>query len=52
VKIEFAPPDGGPPIDVVSLVVRVDSEGAAFWFLDLLSHESNRINTFVDRLQR
>jgi len=52
VKIEFAPPDGGPPIDVVSLVVRVDSEGAAFWFLDLLSHETNRINTFVDRLQR
>src|SRR4029453_13319842 len=39
VKIEFAPPDGGPPIDVVSLVVRVDPEGAAFWFLDFRAHE-------------
>ena len=52
VKLEFAPPDGGPPIDVVSLVVRVDSEGAAFWFLDLLGPEADRINTFVDRLQQ
>jgi DNA-binding response OmpR family regulator len=50
VKLEFAPPDGGPPIDVVSLVVRVDDEGAAFWFLDLLSHEATRLNAFVERL--
>lgn len=52
VKIEFAPPDGGPPIDVVSLVVRVDPEGAAFWFLDLRGHESTRLNAFVARSQR
>jgi DNA-binding response OmpR family regulator len=52
VKLEFAPPDGGPPIDVVSLVVRVDPEGAAFWFLDLLSPEADRINSFVERQQR
>ena len=52
VKLEFAPPDGGPPIDVVSLVVRVDPEGAAFWFLDLRNDETTRINAFVDRLQR
>jgi hypothetical protein len=52
VKLEFSPPDGGPPIDVVSLVVRVDPEGAAFWFLDLRGHETTRINSFVDRLQR
>ena len=50
VKLEFAPPDGGPPIDVVSLVVRVDAEGAAFWFLDLQSHEATRLNAFVERL--
>jgi CheY-like chemotaxis protein len=52
VKLEFAPPDGGPPIDVVSLVVRVDPEGTAFWFLDLLSPEADRINSFVERLRR
>jgi CheY-like chemotaxis protein len=52
VKIEFAPPDGGPPIDVVSLVVRVDPEGAAFWFLDLRAHETTRINSFVERFQK
>jgi len=52
VKLEFAPPDGGPPIDVISLVVRVDPEGAAFWFLDLRGHETTRINSLVDRLQR
>jgi DNA-binding response OmpR family regulator len=50
VKLAFAPPDGGPPIDVVSLVVRVDAEGAAFWFLDLQSHEATRLNAFVERL--
>jgi hypothetical protein len=52
VKLEFAPPDGGPPIDVVSLVVRVDPEGAAFWFLDLRAHETTRINSFVERFQK
>ena len=52
VKLEFTLADGGPPIDVVSLVVRVDADGAAFWFLDLLAPEADRINSFVDRLQR
>jgi CheY-like chemotaxis protein len=52
VKLQFALADGGAPIDVVSLVVRVDPEGAAFWFLDLLAPEADRINSFVDRLQR
>jgi CheY-like chemotaxis protein len=52
VKLQFALADGGPPIDVVSLVVRVDPEGAAFWFLDLLAPEADRINSFVERLHR
>ena len=51
-KLEFTPPDGGPPIDVLALVVRVDTEGAAFWFLDLMTHDIDRLNTLVDRLQR
>jgi hypothetical protein len=52
VKLEFTPPDGGPPIDVVSLVVRADADSAAFWFLDLLGHETTRLNALVDRLHR
>ena len=51
-KLEFTPPDGGAPIDVLALVVRVDADGAAFWFLDLMAHDSDRLNTLVDRLQR
>jgi len=51
VKLEFTPPDGGPPINVIALVVRVDPQGAAFWFLDLLPHESARLNALADRLQ-
>src|SRR6267142_1776369 len=49
VTLEFTPPDGGPPIDVLALVVRVDTEGAAFWFLDLMTHDIDRLNTLVDR---
>ena len=51
-KLEFTPPDGGGPIDVLALVVRVDPDSAAFWFLDLMAHDSDRINTLVDRLQQ
>jgi DNA-binding response OmpR family regulator len=50
-KLEFTPPDGGAPIDVLALVVRVDSDAAAFWFLDLMPHDSDRLNTLVERLQ-
>jgi hypothetical protein len=50
-KLEFTPPDGGTPIDVLALVVRVDSDAAAFWFLDLMAHDSDRLNTLVERLQ-
>jgi CheY-like chemotaxis protein len=50
-KLEFTPPDGGLPIDVLALVVRVDPDSAAFWFLDLMAHDVDRLNTLVDRLQ-
>jgi len=50
-KLEFTPPDGGAPIDVLGLVVRVDGDSAAFWFLDLMAHDSDRLNTLVERLQ-
>jgi DNA-binding response OmpR family regulator len=51
-KLEFTPPDSGPPIDVLGLVVRVDQESAAFWFLDLMPHDADRLNLLVDRLQQ
>src|SRR5262245_42307980 len=50
-KLEFTPPDGGAPIDVLALVVRVDPDSAAFWFLDLMTHDADRLNALVDRLQ-
>jgi len=49
-KLEFTPPDGGAPIDVLGLVVRVESDSAAFWFLDLMTHDADRLNTLVERL--
>ena len=52
VRLEFTPPDGGPPINVIALVVRVDPQGAAFWFLDLLPAESARLSAFAERPQR
>jgi len=50
-KLEFTPPDGGAPIDVLALVVRVDPDSAAFWFLDLMAHDTDRLNALVERLQ-
>lgn len=35
VRLRFALPDASDPIDVLATVVRVDADGAAFWFLDL-----------------
>jgi len=51
-RLTFTPPDGGPPIDVGAIVVRRDPDGMAFWFLDLLSHESQRLTTLVERSRR
>ena len=51
-KLEFTPPDGGVPIDVLALVVRVEADSAALWFLDLMAHDSDRLDALVARLQR
>src|SRR5262249_55881993 len=51
-KLEFTPPDGGAPGDVLAWVARVDPDSAAFWFLDWMAHDVDRINPLVDRLQR
>ncbi len=50
-RLTFTPPDGGSPIDVSAIVVRRDPDGTAFWFLDLLSHETQRLTALVERLR-
>lgn len=49
-RVGFTPPDGGAPMEAVALVIRVDGDGAALWFMDLLSHEAQRLSTLVERL--
>src|SRR5262249_13415086 len=51
-KLRFQPPAGRAPADRLPPVFRVDPDSAAFWFLDLMAHDTDRINTLVDRLQR
>ena len=44
VRLSIALPDGGPALDAVALVVRVDGERrVAFWFLDLTPGEIERL---------
>jgi CheY-like chemotaxis protein len=43
-RLTVALPDGGPPLDVLALVVRSDGEHmVAFWFLDLTPAEVERL---------
>ena len=52
VKLLFTPPDGAGPVEVISLVVRVDRDGAAFSFVHLANSEARRLSDIVQRLQR
>ncbi len=49
-KLTFVPPDGGPAIQVMSVLVRVDFNGHAFYFVNLTADEFQRLNTLVGRL--
>ena len=51
-RLTFTPPDRGAPIDVGAIAVRRDPEATAFWFLDLPSHESQRLRALVDQLRQ
>jgi DNA-binding response OmpR family regulator len=42
-RLTVTPADGGPAIDTAALVIRVDLDGAAFWFLDLLPQDGQRL---------
>jgi CheY-like chemotaxis protein len=47
VKLVFALPDGGPPLEVVSILVRTDPDGCAFTFVRLGLTEAERLRALV-----
>jgi DNA-binding response OmpR family regulator len=51
VKLLFTPPDGASPVEVISLVVRMDGDGPAFSFVHLANAEAKRLGELVQRLQ-
>ena len=52
VKLLFTPPDGASPVEVISLVIRVEGDEAAFSFVHLANVEARRLSEIVQRLHR
>src|SRR2546422_9272889 len=48
-RVVFTPPDGGPPIDALSILTRVDQDGHAFTFVRLGTNETERLRALVQR---
>jgi DNA-binding response OmpR family regulator len=48
-RIAFTPPDGGPPITVMSVLVRVEPDGHAFTFVRLESPDAARLRALTRR---
>lgn len=46
-KLTFAPPDGGAPMQVMSLLVRNDRDGHAFYFVNVTGRESQRLSALA-----
>jgi DNA-binding response OmpR family regulator len=46
-KLVFTPNDGGPPLEVVSILVRTDPDGCAFTFVRLGVSEAERLRELV-----
>jgi CheY-like chemotaxis protein len=46
-KAVFTPPDAGPPIEVISVLVRVDPDGQAFTFVRLDPHDAERLRALI-----
>jgi len=51
VKLLFTPPDGASPVEVISLVVRIDGDGPALSFVHLANAEAKRLGEIVQRLR-
>jgi DNA-binding response OmpR family regulator len=45
----FTPPDGGPPIEVIAILVRVDLDGQAFTFVRLDPRDAERLRDLTRR---
>jgi CheY-like chemotaxis protein len=52
VKLLFTPPDGASPVEVISLVIRIEGDEAAFSFVHLANAEARRLSEIVQRLHR
>jgi len=48
-KAVFTPPDGGAPIEVISILVRVDPDGQAFTFVRLDPLDAERLRELIRR---
>jgi len=45
----FTPPDDGPPIDVIAILVRADPDGQAFTFVRLDPRDAERLRELIRR---
>jgi DNA-binding response OmpR family regulator len=52
IKCSFAPPDNGPSVDVISLVLRASPDDAVLSFVNLPPHDARRLAEIVRRLTR
>ena len=52
VKCGFELPDGGEPIDVISIVVRHDVAGTVLSFVNLPAHEQRRLGEVIRSMSR
>jgi CheY-like chemotaxis protein len=48
-RLTFTPPDGGPTMTLVSLLVRVDIAGYAFSFVNLTTSDATRLRQILQR---
>ncbi|MBI2560886.1 MAG: response regulator [candidate division NC10 bacterium] len=52
VKLSFTPPDGGPALQALALLVREEPDVAIYFFADLNAPAVSRLSTLIARLQR
>jgi hypothetical protein len=48
-KVSFSLPDGGPPLRVLSLLLRAGVGGQAFYFVNLTAEDHDRLGAFTRR---
>lgn len=50
VKLHFTPPDGPPSVTLLSVLVRLDPDGQAFYYVNLTKAEFQRLQSIVQAL--